>query len=66
MKPSRGKCPRCGGEWDRNRAQDGLYPALSRRDNDTDICSLCGVAEALEDAALADRYIGPVYWKENK
>ena len=25
------------------------YPALSRKDNKTDICSDCGVREALED-----------------
>lgn len=64
MKPNRGRCPRCGAEWDRNRAQEGKYPALSRRDNKTDICAACGVAEALEDARLVDRYSGPVYWKE--
>lgn len=36
-------CPKC----------DGLYtgyPAISRRDNKTEICSACGFAEALEDA----------------
>ena len=40
------KCPRC---------KDGaynfknLYPAVSRRDNKTNICSECGVQEALFD-----------------
>ena len=28
------------------------YPALSRRDNKTDICSACGIGEALEDYAV--------------
>ena len=27
----------------------GKYPALSRRDNETDICSECGTIEAFED-----------------
>lgn len=27
------------------------YPALSRKDNKTDICSACGVTEALQDFA---------------
>lgn len=40
------KCPRCGGPL-------GKRPALSRRDNKTDICSKCGLAEALEDAEKA-------------
>ena len=36
-------CPKC----------DGLYtgyPAISRRDNKTEICTACGISEALEDA----------------
>ena len=33
-------CPRCG-----NTYID--YPALSRKDNKTEICSTCGQAEAL-------------------
>jgi hypothetical protein len=36
------QCPICKGPL-------GKYPALSRRDNKTDICSECGVNEALED-----------------
>lgn len=36
------KCPLCGKEYTD-------YPALSRKDNKTYICSDCGVAEALED-----------------
>ena len=39
------KCPRC------KRKYRG-YPALSRRDNETEICSDCGVAEALSDFIL--------------
>lgn len=37
------KCPKCGGPL-------GKRPALSRRDNKTDICSDCGAIEAIEDA----------------
>lgn len=36
------RCPRCG------QIYSG-YPALSRRDNKTEICSQCGTEEALED-----------------
>ena len=36
------KCPRCGGPL-------GERPALSRKDNKTDICSKCGYLEAIED-----------------
>ena len=37
------RCPKCGGPL-------GDRPALSRRDNKTDICSECGFREAMEDA----------------
>ena len=37
-------CPACGKEYTG-------YPALSRKDNKTEICSDCGVREALEDFA---------------
>lgn len=36
------KCPKCNKEL-------GKYPAISRRDNKTEICSNCGMLEALED-----------------
>ena len=35
-------CPVCGREYDG-------YPALSRKDNKTEICPDCGLREALED-----------------
>ena len=35
------KCPRC------NKTIIG-YPAISRTDNKTEICSKCGIIEALE------------------
>ena len=36
------KCPKC------NEYYTG-YPAISRRDNKTEICSRCGTKEAWED-----------------
>lgn len=42
-------CPRCGGQIPNDKTP-GAYPgALSRRDNTTEICSKCGVDEAMED-----------------
>lgn len=35
------KCPACGKEFTE-------YPALSRKDNETEICPECGVKEALQ------------------
>ena len=35
-------CPKCGKEYTD-------YPAISRRDNKTEICSDCSLEEALED-----------------
>ena len=35
-------CPHCG-------RLIGKHPAVSRRDNKTDVCSNCGTREALED-----------------
>ena len=60
-----GRCPRCGATWDKDAttATPPTYPALSRRDNATDICSDCGVLEALEDARLIPPYEGPTYWR---
>jgi predicted RNA-binding Zn-ribbon protein involved in translation (DUF1610 family) len=41
-------CPaNCGREL-------GKFPALSRRDNETYICSPCGTREALEDMGIDD------------
>ena len=41
-KEERKKCPKCG-------AIISLYPAISRKDNKTEICSDCGVVEAMEE-----------------
>lgn len=35
-------CPRCGSDY-------SGYPATSRTDNVTPICSPCGITEAMED-----------------
>jgi hypothetical protein len=50
-------CPRCGKIYTQ-------YPALSRRDNKTDICSDCGTLEAFEDCGLIGKYTGEPYWVE--
>ena len=39
------RCPKCG------ELYEG-YPAISRRDNKTKICSRCGAAEAMFDFAV--------------
>jgi len=42
-------CPRCKEQQIPNDAEAGRYPgALSRTDNETEICSECGMAEAFE------------------
>lgn len=41
------KCPRCGGWIPSNENPGAHVGALSRSDNVTEICSLCGVEEAL-------------------
>lgn len=41
------RCPRCWG-WIPNNENPGAHPgALSRVDNETEICSACGMAESL-------------------
>ena len=44
-KAEKGICPKCG------RSYTG-YPAISRIDNKTEICSYCGLKEALEAAGV--------------
>jgi transcription elongation factor Elf1 len=54
-KETYGTCPRCEREMK-------TFPALSRRDNKTDICSDCGQAEAMEDY-YKERWTDKVYWE---
>ena len=42
------KCPKCGKEFTE-------YPAISREDNETEICPECGVREAIEAYQKATR-----------
>ena len=51
-----GNCPRC-------KRVIETFPALSRRDNRTDICSDCGEVEALEDY-YGERWTDKIYWEE--
>ena len=49
------RCPRCGGGIP-NSAHPGAYPgALSRWDNQTEVCSGCGSDEAMAQYAAALR-----------
>ena len=64
-------CPRCktneytpygnAKKWNKSMPP---FPALSRRDNETHICSDCGTREAMEDAGFEPKYIGEIYWKK--
>ena len=55
-KPTHPICPRCGGPIP-NAESPGAYPgALSRVDNRTEICSRCGVLEALSGFMGEIRY----------
>lgn len=66
MEPN--QCPRCG-EGIPNNYQRGQYPgAVSRWDNVTEICSQCGVDEAMlqffysKDAHVLDPVMGELKW----
>lgn len=52
------KCPKCGREYDE-------YPAISRVDNETEICPDCGMREALEGIGISqeetEKIIGIVH-----
>jgi hypothetical protein len=48
-------CPRCG-----EPLED--CPSISRHDNETPICSDCGMREAFEDSGMAPAYAGEPYW----
>ena len=39
-------CPKCGKEYEG-------YPAISRANNETEICPECGTREALESAGIS-------------
>lgn len=50
------QCPRC------KTAKFIRHTSLSRRDNETEICPDCGMAEAFEDSRLAPKWDGKPYW----
>lgn len=58
-KEEKKKCPKCG-------AIINLYPAISRRDNKTEICSDCGVIEAMEDYINYKKYNDKKEVKQNE
>ena len=49
------KCPRCLEVFEK------LW-SLSRRDNETYICSECGQAEAFEDIGMINKWSKKPYW----
>jgi len=58
-------CPRCNWNLLKNNPNRN---ALSRRDNETAICSHCGMAEAFEDSGLRKPFLEEnpsrsPYWK---
>jgi len=56
-------CPRCGG-WIPNNATPGAYPgAVSRTDNQTEVCSECGQKEAMEDFFDSEGCLSQQEWK---
>lgn len=46
-------CPRCGEEYNQ-------YPALSRVDNETEICPSCGAREAIWQMAFPKAGLPPL------
>jgi hypothetical protein len=53
-------CPRCGGDVP-DTEHKGQYPgALSRADNDTEVCSACGQDEALQQFFTPEHQCTPV------
>lgn len=55
-------CPRCLGGIP-NNDERGAYPgALSRTDDKTEVCSDCGLAEAIEQVLL-DKLLPQSEWK---
>lgn len=46
------ECPRCGGSIPNNETPGAYSGAISRLDNETEICSQCGTEEAMIDFAM--------------
>lgn len=49
MQKQKRVCPECGRSY-------SAYPAISRKDNSTEICPNCGLAEALSDSLFNSRH----------
>jgi len=50
------KCPRCDGFIPNDKHAGEYMGAISRLDNETEICSKCGEVEALEDLVYGKIY----------
>lgn len=53
-------CPRC------KENPIPRFPALSRRDNKTEICPSCGMQEAFEDSRLIPKWQDKPYWRTQR
>ena len=60
MKESMIICGRCKVN---NLKSEPIHNAISRRDNQTYICSDCGILESLEDNGRLPPWTGTPYWK---
>ena len=54
-KPKGPICPRCGGYIPSNLNPGAFDGALSRADDDTEVCSPCGTEEAMLDWAASEK-----------
>ena len=48
------RCKRCKKNYWSKDSELNTYPAISRRDNKTEICGMCGTEEALFDFSMAN------------
>lgn len=58
-------CPRCRDASLSHTPSRNAFPAISRRDNKTEICAGCGIQEALEDSRLVPEWSRHDYWDVN-
>lgn len=52
-------CPRCGGDVPSTEFKGQFPGALSRWDDETEICSACGLGEALLQLAFGKKILAP-------
>jgi hypothetical protein len=57
------KCPSCDGYIPNNENIGAYSGAISRKDNSTEICSACGMDEALADYKKQLRKVSGIAWQ---